>query len=124
LEAIIIYFFSCPVIGCAGRLLVLKAWDEPTSKNINEAYMTTSIFREGRAAVLTLTSLSDPATPLTLTSSGLDRLGQLAVCSGMDHVRVVAGESEVEVGVEVDGRDADSGEERQMFVDAINNMGW
>lgn len=89
------------------QLLVLRAWDEATSQNPNGVYPSDSLFKEGRAASLGLCSsnsdLSQAPVTLILSNADLQRLGQLAVCSGLEIVQFTPGQNGVEVGVEENG---------------------
>ena len=112
----------------------MEAWDEPTSLKPTGVHPATSPYREGRAATVGLTARAagpspDPA-PLALTPGDLDRLGQLAVCAGLEHVQERAGQAVVEVGVEEDGHHvtraqlgAEEADTRSQFWDLLTNMG-
>ena len=107
----------------------MEAWDEPTSLKPTGVHPATSPYREGRAATVGLTARADPA-PLALTPGDLDRLGQLAVCAGLEHVQERAGQAAVEVGVEEDGHHitraqlgAEEADTRSQFWDLLTNTG-
>ena len=107
----------------------MEAWDEPTSLKPTGVHAATSPYREGRAATVGLTARADPA-PLALTPGDLDRLGQLAVCAGLEHVQERAGQAVVEVGVEKDGHHVtraqlgtEEADTRSQFWDLLTNMG-
>ena len=91
----------------------MKAWEEPTSEN---QHTSPSLHDEGRAAVVAVNVSGDDA---------VERLAQLAVCSGFDYVRIITASEQVEVAVK--GTD-DSGEDnddflRQMFNEAMHTAG-
>ncbi|KAL8573315.1 hypothetical protein ACOMHN_032777 [Nucella lapillus] len=87
------------------RLLVLEAWDEPTSEHPTGRHDERSLHRAGRALALSL--LADHGRPLQSVplseSLELNRLAQLAVCAGFELVERVTNGSGVRVGVAEDG---------------------
>ncbi|KAK7493718.1 hypothetical protein BaRGS_00015047 [Batillaria attramentaria] len=105
------------------QLLILEALD---NKGVHEAG---SLYKLGRAVTVGLTAHSDSPvsspTPLDLDFLALTRLGQLAVCAGMDAVQQVANESKLQLAVREDGwslEDRDLEERRTMFWEGMDNM--
>lgn len=106
------------------RLMVLEAWDEPTSENPTGRHGDDSLYKVGRAATVTLANslnLEDDLDQVTL-----DRLGQMAVCAGFDLVREADNETRLlQVAVAEDGSGSvneELEERKQMFWDAMENM--
>nr|KAG5704395.1 hypothetical protein BaRGS_031101 [Batillaria attramentaria] len=105
------------------QLLILEALD---NKGVHEAG---SLYKLGRAVTVGLIAHSDSPvsspTPLDLDFLALTRLGQLAVCAGMDAVQQVANESKLQLAVREDGwslEDRDLEERRTMFWEGMDNM--
>jgi hypothetical protein len=104
---------------------VLEAWDEANLNNPNGLHGNDSLHKAGRAAVVTLANDLDLEDDLDSTT--LTRLGQLAVCAGMDVVEEVEGEERLRVGVAEDGWEEGVDEQREeskrMFWNSMENMG-
>ncbi|KAK7087589.1 uncharacterized protein [Littorina saxatilis] len=107
------------------QLLIVEAWDEPTSQKPSGAHLSTSLYKLGRAATIALTTRS-PGLP-SLGQWSLERLGQLAVCAGLEQVKLDTGNSRLSIAVKEDGaRDVMpgdvEGDESKDFWDAVKNM--
>ena len=107
---IFIYIYiSFSVYIYTGKLVVLEAWDEGTSKHPNGSHGESSPFYEGRAAYVALSqpipSESDQSkqtTKLDRSESILGILGRLATCSGFPFVRQETSGGYIEVAVKSD----------------------
>lgn len=100
------------------QLLIREAWDEQGTQAGG------SLYRHGRAATVDL-SLRSSSTPIQLDPRDRTRLGQLAVCAGMDGVQYGSNENHVRVAVAADGSetvDMDLLERRTMFWEGMKNM--
>ena len=73
--------------SCSGKLLVLEAWDEPTSDFTNGLHNKSSLHYEGRTATISVTTeLHAANSSLVSDTSQAGKLSALAVCAGFDHV--------------------------------------
>ncbi|XP_061198096.1 uncharacterized protein LOC133206181 [Saccostrea echinata] len=84
------------------KLVVVEAWDEPTSSNPHGRHGDESLYYEGRAAQLALTYASNNfsvSPPVIKDDKDNKRLEQMAICSGFQYVSKVNIEAGIEVAV-------------------------
>lgn len=84
------------------KLLVVEAWDEPTSSNPRGKHGDASLFYEGKAAQLALTYSNNSLTiPPNVIKDDAEntRLEQLAICTGFQYVSKLKSDSSIEVAV-------------------------
>lgn len=72
-------------------MFVKEAWDEPTSELPDGRHDYNSVFKEGRAAIFTLSKPLDDVSEITTIEAEtdpniLDRFSELAVCSSLKRV--------------------------------------
>ena len=85
-----------------GKLVVVEAWDEPTSSNPHGKHGDVSLYYEGKAAQVALTySNSTSSVPPFVIKNAEDsmRLEQMAICSGFQYVSKLKSDSGLEVAV-------------------------
>ncbi|XP_041349226.1 uncharacterized protein LOC121368556 [Gigantopelta aegis] len=95
---------------------VEEAWDEPSSSHPNGRHNSSSLYYEGRAAVVAVDVHEDDV---------VNRLAELAVCASFDYVRILEATGQVEVAVKRNGEptvddEHDDDWSKQMFREAMN----
>ena len=113
---LVAYDFS---YASAVKLHVLEAWNEPNSQYPDGKYGEESLYYEGRAVKVSLTTDPTGKSPKgSLTSQAfLPRLSQLAVCAGFPYVELH--NEYLELGVDPDLQY--SSQDQQNFVEFFKN---